>query len=243
MLDKFIQWIDRAKSRVYMTYILWVLIIFSPIVFIGLFVDQNILYQSKGLLRNEYIALNYINLREWWGWVYFVGGLFVAGVMTRLTIWDFPRWFVNRAFSKEIGYSIDRDITRMQKNQKLEDEKKKLANKELETTKTQAELVEQKEKLERKEGDAWRRDYRRFSDTDAYKMFGMVKDCLYAHDGRIIVKNGLGERIFELPSGIVAYLDSNSVAIVKDGKISLTDKGKYFMKRYLDDSSNTISGF
>lgn len=243
MIDKIIQWIDRAKSRVYMTYALWLLIIFAPIIFVALFVDQNLLYQSKGLLKNEYITQHYLNPEEWWGWMYVVGGILSAGLMTRLTIWDFPKWFVNRAFSKEIEYSIQRDITRMRKDQRLEDEKKSLANKQLETTKTQVKVVEQKERLESKEEDTWGSDYRQFSKSDVYKLFGMVKDCLYAHGGNIIDRNSYGDPTFELPAGVVAYLDSNNLAGVKNGSIMLTDKGKYFMKRYLDDGPSRVTGF
>ena len=243
MIDKILQWIDRAKSRVYMTYALWILIIFAPVIFVALFVDQNLLYQSKGLLKNEYIASHYFNFHEWWGWVYVFGGAVLAGVMTRLTIWDFPKLFVNRAFTKEMEYSIQRDITRMKTGQMLEIEKKKLAVEELATTKTQVEVVKQKEKLgELKEEDSsWDDDYSRFKNNEVYSSFNLVKDSLYAHDGSIIETSDFdGRVVFELPAGVVAYLDANNLAQVKNGTITLTNKGKNFMKRYLDETPNEV---
>lgn len=243
MIDKILQWIDRAKSRVYMTYALWLIVIFSPVLFFALFVDQNLLYQSKGLLKNEYIALHYLNFKEWWGWSYLIGGAFLAGCLTRLTIWDFPKLFVNRAFKKEIEYSTERDITRMKASQKVEIEKNKLANDELETTMKQVEVVEQKEKLESKAEDTWGNDYAKFRKNDAYRLFTILKDALYLRGGNIAEYDEYGNKISEVPSGLVAYLDANNLANIAKGTITLTEKGKYFMKRYLDDEPDKTTGF
>lgn len=241
MFDKFFQWIDRAKSRVYTIYIFWLGMLFSPVIFTSVFTDQELIFKKTGLLKNEYVFQTYFGSGDVYGISYLALAFLGAGFMTWLAIWKFPDWFVNRSHEKEADSQTKRDIYQLKKEREVEKEKTNLADQQVETTKALVEIVEQKEELESKEDNLWRQDYTRFKRSRYFSLFTDVKDCLYRFSGRTYVSDDYDRTVFELSSDISAYLDANNLAEIRQGELSLTEKGRFFMKRFLEDTP-TVNG-
>lgn len=237
MVEKVLNWIDRAKSRIYTVAFMWLAIIFSPVVFTAIFTDQELIYKKTGLLKNEYITERYLNVEHWAGISYILLGICLAVLLTYLTIWKFPKWFVNPSHRKEADNQAERDIYQLIKEQDVEKEKKNLAEEQVETTRALVEVAEQKEELETREEDLWKSDYVSFRKTKYFDMFNEVKECLYEYGGRTYVSGYYDNSPpkFELDSDMAAYLDANELSKNSSGELSLTNKGRYFMKRYLQD--------
>jgi len=237
MVDKFIEWLDRAKSRVYGVYAFWLTIALSPIIFTSLFVDQNLVFNKTGSLKNEYIRSVFFDFSTLHAWLYCGFIIVFPFIMTRLTIWEFPKWFVNAAYEKEIEHQLSRDLLNVQSQNKLEDEKTKLIKGKTESTKALVEFVGEKEKLETKEENTWLKEYNDFKKTNLYNYFNLIPQSIYEHSGQISVSRYNTGKTFEIPTELVSYADGNGLISVnvRDRTISLTDKGKFFMTQYQKD--------
>jgi hypothetical protein len=66
-------------------------------------------------------------------------------------------------------------------------------------------------------------------------MFDRLQESLYRYSGRTRTVDEYDDLIFELPSELIAYIDANELAKVNNDEVILTDKGRYFMKKYLDE--------
>lgn len=240
MVDKVIQWMDSAKSRIYLVYIFWLATFFAPVVFVSLFVDQEILYKATGLLKNEYIAQEYIDLRLWQGWVYLVGAFISAAVMTWLMIWKLPGWIVNRAYQQEINNKYIREEMLLAKRRNLEDKRTKNIKKEKSNIEEEEKIVERQEDLESREKKQWLHEYDDFKKSNLFKDFDLIPRAIYEYYGNISVE-GYNDR-FEVPYSLVAYADSAGLINVDtaDKRITgLTDKGRFFYNLYQIDKKGS----
>lgn len=233
MVDKLIEWMDRAKSRVYGVFFIWLALGLLPVIFTALFVDQKIIYDKTHLLKNEYVRDTYfIGPMSWYPIVVFL----VAIVMTRLTIWDFPKWFVNRAYKKEIEHQTERDIYQIRRESALDKERKDLANAEVAVIKAETKVAAAKKVAQKADPTIiWSKEYNALNKTEMTYLKDVLK-CLYEYRGNVLAEGRFSDSPakFVLNPDSLRFADSNDlVKIVNDGmRIEVTTKGKYFASRF-----------
>ena len=234
MIEKILDWLDRAKSRVYGILIAWLIIGFSPVIFASLFVDQQLIYVKTGMLKNEYIRSIFFNLSTFEGWVYPIAVLALALIMTRLVIWDFPEWFVNRAYRQEVRSQMQREFAKIEVERELNEKKNQLVDEQLETVEKEKTVIQVQKDIDRPVEEKWLEDYREFKTSKRlYSQFYLIPESIFEHFGRTKDRVGYSDE-FEVPVKLLSYAHSNGLIDIDldNHYISLTDKGKFFLKQY-----------
>lgn len=227
----------RAKTHIYSVFIFWLLILHVNIIFSTLFLDQKLIFEKTHLLKDEYIHNHYFAFSEWWMLLLVeITKIVAAVVATYLTIWIAPRYILARSYRRELEDEYDRKKEKLKKENELEREKKKLAGEQLNTVKVQEQVISQQEQLESKEKRTWEKEYETFKESRMFGEFHKIQESVYRHDGKIRLTSARGDILFDIRGEVVAYGDTNGLLSLVDGRIALTEKGKYFMKRYLENS-------
>lgn len=242
MLSKIVELFDKARSNVYAIFLFWLFVLLLPVIFTSLFVDQNLIYTKTGYLKNEYIRHEYFNFASLWSWMYVLAVVVAPFVLTRLTVWDFPRIFVNRSYKQELENLFIKEDMLLDKQEELERKRNKIAVKKADTAEKELQAAEQIKEAEEKEGDRWQNDYQSFKRTNHYDNFHLIPESIYEHYGRTQVEGYNDEIIFEIPTSLLSYIDGLGLVDVdvRDKRITLTPKGKYFMLHYQNDKSITV---
>lgn len=227
-LKPLFDYLEKARSHVYGIFIFWVVTGFSPVIFTILFVNQDLIYKEKHLLKGEYIRQSFFNFNHPASWLYVVGVLVIAGWLTWLTIWKFPKWIVNRAYHEELKDHYARENMKLDEEDKLNKRKKALTDQQLETVKKEEALTEKQEQLESKDEKEWTKAYESFRKTNLFNFFHQLIDCLYENNGYY---NDT------VDTELLAYLDSNDLVELDRNRaqLGLTQKGRYFVQNYQQD--------
>lgn len=232
----------RAKTRIYGIFLMWFTAFHIHIIYTALFVSQDLIYEKYGHLKGEYIAETFLHHDSVWFWVWEASTVVFSSALTWLMIWILPKTLLNKSYRREIIDEYERKKLKIQRDQELEDERKKLADSQIKTTEKQVEVIKAQEKVDNIQATAWGSEYEEFKQSQYFQDMALVNESLYRQGGRILVTSSMSDKaLFEIPVGSVAYLTANDILTVKDGIASLTEKGKEFMRRYLDDTIDSGS--
>jgi len=85
----------------------------------------------------------------------------------------------------------------------------------------------------------WDEDYERFKKTRFFGSFGYIREAVYEHNGRHELSEYRDGIKFKVGSELLAYADTEELIVINQSSdtISLTTKGKYFVKRYQQEDS------
>ena len=219
----------RAVSTILVSYTVFWAIFHWQGIYVTIFVNQDIIYGKYGLLKNEYVnkyffgfdwsnILTIHNLEILLGWI-------IPVVLAYLYIWWMPKLIINPAYKKEINYKEQRRVEKIKSEKRIQDEEKKLIEKQTATEEAKIELADKKAEAPA----GWERDYQDFITN--YKAVSSFDELL-----RIVYnRNSIGQ------TESVAKIDPDSLMIVEafdlidateSNRIRLTEKGKYFARRY-----------
>jgi hypothetical protein len=234
---------ERLNSCMYGTFIISWCIWNWEAIYLTLFIDQSLLSTNTGFLKIDYLFEMYHWLSPD-GWALSIVGL--SWFMVRILIGPFISALVITWWVSKIDFEF------YVKNLKNE-ESKKIAlfnreNKVLDAQKGNLEIEEENIKIkksiekERPEKDRWDVEFEKIKNNDNFKeIMNSLKKCLYEHNGKLIasgVAGGMLSEIFRMPPEVLVYLDVNGLIEFVDGSkksISSTSKGKYFIKKYIDE--------
>jgi hypothetical protein len=232
-LKLFADYLDRAKSHIYGIFAFWVAFFNLQIIFTALFVDQKLLYEKTGMLKNEYIRNTYLNIYDWKDLTWGVGGLILAAVFTYLMIWVLPKKLIKRAYSEELDNQYEREFMKVEKEEELLNRRKKLV-------KEEEQVVSRQAKLEAKESDEWDKEYEKFKASNLFSDFDGIAQSIARYNSGIKHYNRNGNLIFRIDEGLLTYSYGNGLLdLVGSNKdeIELTDKGKYFLAKFQIDNA------
>ncbi|MBR3143734.1 hypothetical protein IKF12_00825 [Candidatus Saccharibacteria bacterium] len=187
-----------------------------------LFTDQDLIFQKLGLLKNEYLQKYFFgNVCDYDFWI----RALLPFILTWLYVWKIPKWIINRAYEKQINYKVDRDLIKERAQQRLIKERRQTTKEEVAVAKEQNKLVEENKKLEDNAPEKmWEREYEEFTKIENYKIvLAQLRYVIYENQGFI--------RHERISSESLMVCDTNGLINMSDGKCSITDKGKYFLKR------------
>jgi hypothetical protein len=220
---------QRLKTQLYGVFAFWWVVLHGEFFYTLLFVDENKIYGKTGLLKNEYLHTHYFNYQRPGFWL---GQLFlfaVAAFATYLMIWVIPKRLLTPAYRSERAYEFEKQKIRLE----YEKEKGRLETAVEEQAAKTRQATEKKVKAEEQITLAdptvlWEEEFQQLKNRDIYNFFDELIQSLYEQHG--LVNNG----DFRLDRDVLAYADSNGLVDYdrSEGEITLTDKGKYFVKKY-----------
>lgn len=227
----------RAKTRVYTTFLGWVLVFHIDILFIAFFTDQAIIFEKTHQLKGEYVWA-YITNFDWWTIALEITRLYLATLMTYLMIWVIPKLVSERSYKEELKVEFILRQMRIDKEEALNKREKDAVKQRLKNIESEKKAVVERAKLdEAPEQARWDAEFDDFirirNATDALQE---IRNTVYAEAGnlfRYTDATGRGHSPDGVKPNNLALADTNGlIAFADKGKLlTLTPKGKYFIKR------------
>ncbi len=219
----------RAVSTILVSYTVFWAIFHWQGIYVTIFVNQDIIYGKYGLLKNEYVnkyffrfdwsnILTIHNLEILLGWI-------VPVVLAYLYIWWMPKLIINPAYKKETVYKEQRRVEKIKSEKRIQDEEKKLIEKQTATEEAKIELADKKAEVPA----GWERDYQDFiANEKAVLSFDELLRIVYNRDSI-----GVTESVAKMKSDSLMIVEAfDLIDATESNRIRLTDKGKYFARRY-----------
>ena len=222
---------DKVISPFYGAFVISWLAWNWKVWYLTFFVDSNLLLRNKDILKIDYI-LNVYGGSNLWHLIYGLGHLIILPFLSAwFFIYIFPK-ITCKFYEKSIENENINKLIRLKKEKELSQAE------EIQFKAKRAKLEEEEKFLEKKKAikqikseksqeEKWDEEFEEFKRTKYFLNFATIKRSYYDTD----------RWASDIPSDIKAYCDSNGVIEMVDhgnsSKISLTNKGKYFMKRYL----------
>ncbi len=235
--ERFMAYLEgRARTRLYGTFLFWIVVVHTPIIMTWIFVSQDLIYKSTGLLKNEYIAYTYFRVGDGDFWRIEALRVLIAVVLTWLMIWILPKTILAKAYDRELTDDYGRKEKKIGKDVELEKIKQGLSTVKLETVKKEEKVIEKQEDLEQKEFRDWDKEYKALEPAARESVLEDIADSIYQHGGHI--KRYLNR---DANRWVDPQLETESIAMAHSMElvdlnndntvISLTQKGKYFLSR------------
>lgn len=176
-------------------------------------------------------------------------------IIAKLRNIDFHNQEERAIFLKESARNKERSETATKEERAKQvqlDEQKKTLEKELalaraEVKKEQENLSLERERIsqhakkvreEQEERKSWESDYQKFLKTPFAQDFDTLYRSVYEHHGRVDVWQDETQTRFFVPTDILAFAHVNNIiTFSEDGIISLSDKGNFFLKKYLESQN------
>ena len=215
---------EKLVSPFYGYFITSFVIINWKLFYFALFIDQNIIFQKTGLLKNEFLN----NISPQTTLEHLLQFIFYPLIITIFFFWVSP--YITRPFFKK-NLRNQKELKFIQ----LELEKKEVkAEKEL----LSEEVLKKREERRAEKIDPeilWDKEYQTFKRSSYYEKFQDIITSLYTHGGHMSEGNHWESDYFEVDKNILAYADSHNLVELNKNIISLSDKGKFFVKKYIEN--------
>lgn len=231
----------RVVSTILVSYAVFWAIFHWQGIYTTIFVNQDIIYGKYGLLKNEYVNKYFFgfnwsnictahNLEILLSWI-------IPAALAYFYIWWLPKLVINPAYKREIGYKEQRRIEKIKSERRIQDEERKLIEKQTVAEDARIELAKKKAEASKKDPTiAWRDQYNNefITDGKAVSSLDSLLDRVYSHGGKINTLDVYGEKTGGMSSDELLRVDVLGLATIEDNgtSVRLTDKGKYFTKLY-----------
>lgn len=230
---------DRLSSPFYGYFILFWSLINWRIIYAALFIDQDILLKKTGLMRNQYIDAITPNWHQFMFWWTF----FIAPVLLMFfAFWVMP-YATRLFFRKNLKNGFALKIIELTETTKATQAKSNLVQQETALIKSEIKKAQEEKKAEEETPEVvWEREFRTFRHSRFFKKFKQIIDVVYEYRGRM----SPAQPGSQVERDVLVYTDSNGLVILKPidfggTEIQLTDKGKYFVKKFSElDSLGVI---
>jgi len=199
------------------------------------FVSEEKIWIAKNMLKSHYLKLVFVNVNDWYFYVSWVAPI----VLTYLTIWRFPEWFLLPAYHKDVDYNVEKENIRLRGQQRILKEETNVEKANLEKlTETGERIKKEKEVTESlTDEERWEEEL----DINLKNNKGSIITPLISADtavyktrGDYVTRHGFSSDQFTyLEPATLSLLDqSGLINFSSEGKkVVLTPKGKYFIKR------------
>lgn len=226
----------RATSTFLVSYtIFWFMYHWEGFVTL-FFTDQDYIMSHYDMLKNEYLAKYFFGLicLEDWDWGVFIWktlGLIIPAALAYVYVWWMPKWVLNPSYRKEVNYKIDRRIIK-------NEAEKRLNESETQKVESKIELLQKQEEVQSiKPEEGWQTSFWEFQSNggDAWlDVLAKLKSVVY---DRLGVLRKFDESHNALTSDELMLCDTYELIKFntdadggKNGRITLTDKGRFFLK-------------
>lgn len=224
---------DRITSPFYGYFLIsWILVNWQ-IVYVAVFVNQDLIYRESSLLRNEYVMDLFPT-----GFCFVFDFFILPALITILFFWVFP--FITRIFyRKNIRNQKALRVIELQESREEKEKEKELVVEETALITKEIEKAKEEKRAEAETPEViWEREFESFQKTEFYSKFNQILDGVYKYSGksRVDSKHGLtGFYEFEIDTDVLAYCDTIGLISLESGfQFSLTPKGRFFARKYYD---------
>ncbi|HEY8993005.1 MAG TPA: hypothetical protein VIM37_04140 [Candidatus Microsaccharimonas sp.] len=224
----------RATTSIIATYVFFWATYHWQGIYTTFFVGQDQIFAKFGLLKNEYVNKYFFgNVND----PSYYLGILIPGILTWLFIWVLPTVLFIPAFKQERAYKLNRRKIVLAGDRHFEEEKEKFA---LQATKTIEAQIEQKtaeQEIVALDPDMQRQQqFEEFisKPNGSYSLDAII-EAIYKSAGHMTryIRDGSWAGKDVDPDALALAHSNELVEIDADGdKISLTEKGKYFISRY-----------
>lgn len=227
----------RLTSPIYGIFLISWIIFHWNFIFTIFFVSEDKIWNATGLLKNEYLEKTYFDFMNFKFYILWI----LPFIITYFIIWWFPKWISIPAFKKDEEYKTQKRIIEIIEKKKLEEENVKKLEVITRRTQKEREVKEQEKKIEKIDPTVkWQMEYaHQFRGKPFYGKFRYIIDSIYKYNGDIAVENEYGQGFkFEIPRDILVFSHTNDLITIdkKEGKIELTEKGKFFVKQFSSEN-------
>ena len=241
---------SRLRTQLYGLLGFWWVVFHWEFFYALFFVNQNIIFRKTGLLKNEYLKQHFYDYSHKQFWVQFLASVILTFAMTILMIWVIPRFILIRAFEREQKDRAERLKVKIKYEEDVQKERtnleKKITQLEEQLAKrfasTEKRVVQEKKVQDADPTSKWQEEYDQLKKSQLYNDFDELVKSLYEYGGKTkVVSDDIMERtIFELDRDLLAYSDANDLISYDRSKgiISLTEKGKFFIKQYQSETTS-----
>ena len=222
----------RSTSAVIGTYSFFWITMHWQGVYTGIFVDQNTIYQKYGLLKNEYLNTYFFSPQEV-GYLNFLWGLLLPLLLTYVFIWVLPKFIFIRAFIEERDYKLEKQKILIDNEIKLEQHRQKLADTSAQAIDAEKRVAKKEKELEKVDPTfSWKKEFELFDRSGLTKVLGPISSAVYTNGGRLRPEWSKESSKWigvELNNDVLAIAHTNGLIEIENERISLTEKGKYFI--------------
>lgn len=226
---------NRLTNSLYGTFFVSWLIFHWEFVYTLFFVDENIIWNSKMLFKNDYLIQEFFNIRDLYFWVSWILPFF----LTWFIVWRLPKLVLIKAYNKTEEYEVEKKIINIVHKRRIIQEEAKLQEQNTKKIEAIAKQATQEKKIkETNPSINWEVDYLKFKKLNFAYKFSKIIESYYKKSGDITEFDQYGHNIiWKLPEDILAYAHSNELVTIdtKSNKIDFTQKGKFFVNRFLED--------
>ncbi len=226
----------RLTTPLYGTFLISWIIFHWEFLYTAFFVsEENILLATK-MLKNDYLNHKFFNFFDW----YFYASWILPFIVTWLIIWILPRKILLPAFEKEEEYRVEKIKSRIRFERQIVSEETSLAKETTKKFEAEKEKADQKKIVEKTDPtNFWEKEYLEFKNTKYFVEFDKVVQSVYKKGGRTEWDWG-STKAYAMSESFLAYLHTHELVTLEDGDqgeplIALTDKGKYYVRKYSDD--------
>ncbi|RYF28952.1 MAG: hypothetical protein EOO17_03380 [Chloroflexi bacterium] len=220
---------NRPKTKVYRIFFIWLIIFHIEIIYFALFVDQDLFFKANDILKFEYMKDNYFNTENISFWINEFVKVLASIVLALATIFILPG-LSKVVYKKEVSDRGDLEYIKFLAEKESQDRREELVKREKYLADKSKKIDEEKREILNSNETIWRREYKRFSSTQAFNGFSDIIKAVTHHNNRIRdnTKN------FHIDSDTLSYaIAANLIeADPMRNTFSLTEKGKFFILQY-----------
>lgn len=243
MNDLFVWMKDAFNSRfgsiMYGTLIITWLTTNRKFWFVSFFINEQYIRNKYELLKSEYIYSLY-SFHDIWSFIWVLLKLvLIPALVTYLVHWQFYK-IEKIVYAKWLSNKTEKKILRAKEDEKyqkiigrVEEEKSKNLNKQKQNFEKEIEIKSKKIKsMEEK----WSEEYKEVSRLMMFESsMHELERVLYSKNGRINISD-FSDRWKNISEQSLWFLDSNGLINIntKEQTISATEKGKFFMKNFIN---------
>ena len=220
---------EKANSTILISFGFFYVFCNNRWIFASIFTDQSLIFEKYHLLKNEYIYQSFPELHPDSFWFWFC--ITMPFILTYIYVWWAPRAIINPAYKRQTKDKNARRRIKIEEENRLSSLMNTFIKAESKNTEAMIALEEKKNELNEKNPEKLLdEEYHLFQENSNWVVaLSALRDIVYGNYGLI------GD---ERDPEILMLLDVNDLIESSDmmsEQIELTEKGKAFLKKALEE--------
>jgi len=225
---------SKPRTRLYSIVAFWYVLLHADVLYVALFQNEELIFKQKHMLKGEYLLQDILHFGTSTFWIIEISKLVGAVLIGVLAVWVLPKYVTRYAYNRQVSDEYDLKLEKNKYDRLLQDKKVKTIDKQLEIVNKATEVRNKEEDLVKSETEEWNEEYETFKNSSFYIDFGDIIESYFEKYGIIVESDYNGNQLWRIDKDVLAYAVSNNLINFTDNRqrIELTDKGKYFVKKY-----------
>lgn len=223
---------DKMASPIYGIFIVaWAVFNWNFLYALFFLSEEKIWYATNGMLKNDYLLYRYFDFHS----LFFYLKLIVPVGITYFLIWHFPKFISIPAYEKSEENNFQKKLIK----NRLEI---LLGQQELEKAEIKEKKIEKEKEIVKSEYELEDVDYEKIKNHKLFPKIDQIIDSIYKESGDTSYWGNNGRLEKYIDSDVLAWMHANGFILIEGSgakeKIELTERGKRFISKYLDERAN-----